>query len=200
MKSVSNYYLQNMVLSMMYASDRPIFTGCLSSTIFSIKIGTDLYANVMSPLSYNVTLNVNDPSSWWSCSETFSQTTVNAVPVERKPRQQQWWENSHADKIRVVYRYHYPSTARWKRSRCSCQSSPSMVQCIASPPAKSGRIRLCTRNPQWLLSHFAPDARRMGNRMKGAASEMRVKWLMKQNESKWKIDIATYNCSAMGLR
>lgn len=73
-----------MVLSMMYASDRPILTGCFSSLIFSMAIGISLYANVMSPVLYNVTLNVNneDFDGVPSCNGTFSHITVNAVPVE----------------------------------------------------------------------------------------------------------------------
>lgn len=74
-----------MVLSMMYASDRPILTGCFSSLMFSMAIGTSLYANVMSPVLYKVTLKVNNGDfdgvpSW---SGTFSHITVNAVPENK---------------------------------------------------------------------------------------------------------------------
>lgn len=49
-----------MVLSIIYASDRPILTGCFSSLIVSIAIGMVLYANTISPVLNNVTLNVNN--------------------------------------------------------------------------------------------------------------------------------------------
>lgn len=67
----------------MYASDRPILTGCFSSLMFSIKMGTSLYANVISPVLYNVTLNVNSGGfvAAPSCNGTFSHITVNAVPI-----------------------------------------------------------------------------------------------------------------------
>lgn len=97
-----------MVLSMMYASDRPILTGCFSSLIDSMSMGTILYANVMSPLFDNVTLNVkkllavafsdetgvvgvatvfagvsagDEFFAGLSCNGICSHTTVNAVPA-----------------------------------------------------------------------------------------------------------------------
>lgn len=44
---------------MMYASDRPILTGCFSSLIDSMEIGIVLYAKIISPVFIRVTLNVN---------------------------------------------------------------------------------------------------------------------------------------------
>lgn len=106
--------LQKMVLSMMYASDSPTFTGWWSSWMFLITTGTCWYTKIMSPLLCSVAWNVKSPELGLSCNTTFSHCTVNAVPVNistvRKKSFKFKWRISQLQTSADANDHVYPST------------------------------------------------------------------------------------------